>query len=78
MNANCPGSYAHAGIRHPDAPEFAGTPIQLGGASSTAAQIWGTLPQWVLDRSCFIHARHAQRGPLRDGEDSPPDGRDRG
>jgi hypothetical protein len=62
MNANCPGSYAHAGIRHPDAPEFAGTPIQLGGASSTAAQIWGTLPQWVLDRSCFIH--HATRSAV--------------
>jgi hypothetical protein len=62
MNANCPGSYEHPGVRHPDGEEFSATSIKLGGVTSVAAQLWGTLPQWALDRSCFVH--HATRSAV--------------
>jgi len=62
MNANCPGSYAHAGIMHPDDPSFAETALNLGGVATSAAQVWSTLPQWVLDRTAFIH--HATRSAV--------------
>jgi hypothetical protein len=32
-----------------------GTMMSLGGTQVKGAQIWSTLPQWVLDRTCFFH-----------------------
>ncbi|HMJ10132.1 MAG TPA: DUF1501 domain-containing protein [Polyangiaceae bacterium] len=59
VNANCPGTYEHAGIVHPPGAEFLVTPLQLGSTATRAAQLWTQLPQWALDRACFIH--HATR-----------------
>lgn len=58
FNANVPGTYV-GGVVHAEDPSMAPTSIQLGEVSTTAAQVWSTLPQWVLDRSAFIH--HATR-----------------
>jgi len=60
INANCPGSYVDPSITHPD-PVATATPliapgsVKLGSQSYTAASVWGTLPQTVLDRTCFWH-----------------------
>jgi Protein of unknown function (DUF1501) len=62
LNANCPGAYAHAGVDHPEHEAFAKTTVRLGQATSEAAQIWSTLPPWVLARSCFVH--HATRSAV--------------
>lgn len=62
LNANCPGTYDHPEITHPADPGFAATAINLGGTATTAAQLWSTLPQWVLDRSCFVH--HSTRSAV--------------
>lgn len=62
VNANCPGTYDHDGISHPESNDFAKTPLQLGSVSTTAAALWSNLPQWVLDRTCFIH--HATRSAV--------------
>jgi len=62
LNANCPGSYAHAGISHPDHPGFVETPIKLGEVTSSAAMLWSTLPAWVLNRTSFVH--HATRSAV--------------
>jgi hypothetical protein len=59
VNANCPGSYEHTGIVHPPNEQFAVTPLQLGATATRAARLWTQLPQWALDRACFIH--HATR-----------------
>lgn len=55
VNCNCPGSYDHPGIVHPDGAELAPTALRLGDTDTTGAQVWSTLPQWALDRACFIH-----------------------
>jgi hypothetical protein len=34
---------------------MAATPIRLGARTVTGAQVWSTLPQSVLDRTCFFH-----------------------
>lgn len=59
INANCPGSYDHAGIIHPPGEDFAATSLRLGATTTQAARLWTTLPQSALDRACFIH--HATR-----------------
>jgi hypothetical protein len=58
FNANAPGTYVGA-VVHAEDPSMAPTSITLGEVATTAAQVWSTLPQWVLDRSAFIH--HATR-----------------
>jgi hypothetical protein len=55
LNANVPGTYAFPDIAHSPDPRMAGTDFMLGGTSVRAAQVWSTLPQWVLDRTSFFH-----------------------
>ncbi len=55
INANCPGTYEEPGIFHSPDPAMARTSITLGGQQHEAAMPWGTLPQEVLDRTCFFH-----------------------
>jgi hypothetical protein len=55
LNANVPGTYDFPDIAHSADPRMAATPLSLGGKMYTAAQLWATLPPWVLDRSVFFH-----------------------
>jgi hypothetical protein len=55
LNANVPGTYAFPDIAHSPDPRMAATDFNLGGVPVRAAQVWSTLPQWVLDRTSFIH-----------------------
>jgi len=55
FNANTPGSYEFDDIVHSADPAMKKTAIKLGTSQVNAAQIYSTLPQWVLDRSTFIH-----------------------
>ncbi|MEE9385280.1 MAG: DUF1501 domain-containing protein [Nannocystaceae bacterium] len=55
LNANAPGTYAFPDIVHPADPSMAETPLRLGDVETSAAQVWSTLPQWVLDRTAFVH-----------------------
>jgi hypothetical protein len=55
VNANAPGTYDFPDIAHAADPRMAATPLRLGATMTTAAQIWSTLPQWVLDRTAFFH-----------------------
>jgi hypothetical protein len=54
-NNNAPGTYDYPDIIHPADPSMAATSIKLGSTQTTAAQIWSTLPQSVLDRTLFFH-----------------------
>jgi hypothetical protein len=60
FNANAPGCYGISGVTNNPQAQMAPTSLQLGGISTTAAAPWASLPQWVLDRSCFIHHRTYQ------------------
>jgi hypothetical protein len=55
VNANVPGSFDDPGIAHSADPAMAPTKLTLSGQSYTAAAPWATLPQAVLDRTCFFH-----------------------
>ena len=55
VNTNAPGTYEHAGISHPSDPQMVPTTLSLSGQNITAARPWSTLPQRVLDRTCFFH-----------------------
>ena len=55
INANAPGTYEDPAIVHSADPSMAPTPLTLAGMASTAAAPWATLPQNVLDRTCFWH-----------------------
>lgn len=55
INANAPGCYDDPGIVHPSDPSMAPTQLKLRGSTSRAALPWSTLPQAVLDRTCFFH-----------------------
>lgn len=58
FNANCPGSYdGPSGVYNNPHPEMAPTPLMLGEQSTVAAAPWANTPQWVLDRTAFIHHR---------------------
>lgn len=54
-NANVPGTYDDPGIAHPLDPAMEPTAMMLGGKRYMAAKPWATLPQSVLDRTCFFH-----------------------
>jgi hypothetical protein len=54
-NANVPGTYDFPDIAHSPDPRMAPAAINLGGKMVTGAQVWATLPQWVLDRTTFFH-----------------------
>lgn len=55
INANVPGTYGDPLITHSADPTMAPTTLTIGGATATAALPWSTLPQNVLDRTCFWH-----------------------
>jgi hypothetical protein len=55
LNANVPGTYDFPDIAHAADPRMAPTPINLGGRMVTGAQLWSTLPPWVLERTSFFH-----------------------
>jgi hypothetical protein len=55
VNANAPGTYDFPDIPHAADPRMAATPLHLGPTTVNAAQVWSTLPQWVLDRTSFFH-----------------------
>ena len=55
INANVPGTYADAHIAHSLDPAMAPTNLTIGGQAYRAAAPWATLPQNVLDRTCFWH-----------------------
>ena len=55
INANVPGTFEDARITHSADPTMAATQLSLSGRSVKAALPWSTLPQNVLDRTCFWH-----------------------
>ncbi len=55
INANVPGTYDDPKIVHSTDPALAPTALTLSGQATTAAAPWSTLPQNVLDRTCFWH-----------------------
>jgi hypothetical protein len=55
INASVPGTYEDANIVHSADPAMAPGPLTLNGKKYTAAMPWSTLPQGVLDRTCFFH-----------------------
>ncbi len=54
LNANVPGTYEADAVHSAD-PTMAKTAFTLKGKNVSAALPWSTLPQWVLDRTCFFH-----------------------
>lgn len=65
LNANTPGTYELPEIVHPADPKMAPQRILLAGRPVMAARPWSTLPQKVLDRTCFFH--HATRSSAHPG-----------
>jgi hypothetical protein len=55
INASVPGTYDDPNVVHSLDPTMAPTPLTINGQSYTAALPWSTLPQAVLDRTCFWH-----------------------
>ena len=55
VNGNAPGTYDFPDIPHAADPRVAPAPLKLGNTTTTAAQVWTTLPRWVLDRTNFFH-----------------------
>lgn len=55
LNASVPGTYDDPNVVHSADPSMAPTPLTIQGQTYTAAAPWATLPQTVLDRTCFWH-----------------------
>jgi len=55
INASAPGTYDDPMIVHSADPAMAPTSLTLAGHTTLAAAPWATLPQNVLDRTCFWH-----------------------
>jgi hypothetical protein len=55
INASIPGTYDDPMIVHSPDPAMAPTNLVLQGRTYQAAAPWATLPQPVLDRTCFWH-----------------------
>jgi len=55
LSCNAPGTYLDPDLAHPQGPSMAPTALSIGGASAVAALPWSTLPQALLDRTCFFH-----------------------
>ncbi len=55
LNASVPGTYEDSNIVHSMDPTMAPASLTLSGQPYTAAAPWATLPQNVLDRTCFWH-----------------------
>jgi hypothetical protein len=63
LNCNVPGTYKlpatfpAGSVNHPDTPEMVEKDLKLGTVSTSAAAPWASLPQEILDRTCFFHHR---------------------
>ena len=55
INASVPGTYEDSKVVHSTDPSMAAKSLTLAGQSFQAATPWSTLPQSVLDRTCFWH-----------------------
>jgi len=55
LNANVPGTYDIPEVVHPADPRMAPQRLMLGSRAVVAARPWATLPQKILDRTCFFH-----------------------
>lgn len=55
LNASVPGTYLDPKVSHSLDPTMVPTPLTIQGQTYTAAAPWATLPQAVLDRTCFWH-----------------------
>jgi hypothetical protein len=55
LNCNVPGTYDFPDIVHAADPKMAPAPLAVGDKTFQAAQLWSTLPRWVLDRTVFFH-----------------------
>ncbi len=55
INASVPGTYEDPNIVHSPDPTMAPGSLTIAGQTFTAAAPWATLPQAVLDRTCFWH-----------------------
>jgi hypothetical protein len=55
INASVPGTYEDPNVVHSADPSMAPTSLTIQGQPYTAAAPWATLPQNVLDRTCFWH-----------------------
>jgi hypothetical protein len=55
VNSSVPGTYVDPLIVHSADPSMAPTKLSIQGQTYTAAAPWATLPQNVLDRTCFWH-----------------------
>jgi hypothetical protein len=55
LNASVPGTYLDPKIAHSLDPSMVPTPLTIQGQTYVAAAPWATLPQAVLDRTCFWH-----------------------
>jgi hypothetical protein len=61
INCNCPGTYEVPALVHPQQPELAATPLQLGDKMYQVAKPWasvdagGALSTAVLSRTLFFH-----------------------
>lgn len=55
INASVPGTYEDTNIVHSPDPMMAPGSLTMSGKKYTAAAPWATLPQNVLDRTCFFH-----------------------
>ncbi len=55
INASVPGTYEDPKVVHSADPTMAPKSLTLAGQSFQAATPWTTLPQSVLDRTCFWH-----------------------
>ena len=55
INASVPGTYDDPNVVHSPDAAMAAMPLTIRGQSFTAAAPWATLPQNVLDRTCFWH-----------------------
>jgi hypothetical protein len=57
INANVPGTYEDSMVAHSMDLSMMATPLTIRGQSYMAAAPWSTLPQNVLDRTCFWHLK---------------------
>jgi hypothetical protein len=57
INASVPGTYDDPNIVHSPDPAMAKTTLTIAGRTFSAAAPWATLPQAVLDRTCFFHMK---------------------
>ncbi len=60
FNANVPGMYGGDGVVNNPQATMTETAMRLGAVDTSAARPWASLPQWVLDRTAFVHHRTYQ------------------